>query len=282
MVTVFSATQARPRKSLGQHFLVDGAILSRIVSAAGLTADDVVVEVGPGRGALTRRLVERAGLVVALELDEDLAEALPGRLGHPANLRVVVADARSADIPALLGSDSTYKVVANLPYYAANPILRRFLETDHPPSSMVLMLQREVARSVAARPGSMGLLSVAVQCYAEARLVCTVPPKAFRPPPKVSSAVVRLDVKPQPVVPLAAASGFFALVRAGFAAPRKQLRNSLGQGLRVAGEDVDRILDAAGISGRRRPETLALEEWVQVYRVWEQQANGATGSLLQD
>ena len=281
-MTVFSATRARPRKSLGQHFLADGAVLNRIVTAAGLTGEDVVVEVGPGRGALTRRLAERAGLVVALELDPALAEGLPERLGNPPNLRVVTADARTVDIPALLDGRADYKVVANLPYYAANPILRRFLEAAAPPSLMVLMLQREVARSVVAQPGGMGLLSVAVQCYARAGLVCTVPPRAFRPPPKVSSAVVRLDVRAEPAVPPGDRDGFFEVVRAGFAAPRKQLRNSLGQGLGVTGDRAASVLAAAGVCGQRRPGTLALEEWVRVFRAWEQQAAGASTSIRQD
>ncbi len=285
-MTVFSATQVRPRKfqrkALGQHFLVDGGILNRIAGAAGLTGDDVVVEIGPGRGALTRRLVERAGRVIALELDPLLAEALPDRLGNPANLEVVTADARTVDIGALLEGVSGCKVVANLPYYAANPILRRFLEAPLQPSLLVVMLQREVARSVTAAPGEMGLLSVAVQCYAEAKMVCTAPPRAFRPPPKVSSAVVRLDVRPQPAVPPGEADGFFSVVRAGFAAPRKQLRNSLAQGLRAAAEAVDCTLDAAGISGQRRPGTLTVQEWVGVYRAWEQRFAGASTSLRQD
>lgn len=269
---------APPRKALGQHFLVDGRILNRLLTAAELTPADVVLEVGPGRGALTRQLLRRAGRVIAIELDAALAAALPARLGHPAHLEVVNADARTVDLAALLDGATPYKVIANLPYYAANPILRRFLEMDaaYRPQLLTVMVQREVADSIAAAPGRMAMLSVAVQYYAVPRLICAVPPAAFRPPPKVASAVVRLDLRPQPAVAVADSAAFFALVRAGFAAPRKQLRNSLGQGLRQPGSAIDPLLAAAAIDGRRRAETLSLEEWAALY-----QAVAAAGDLLE-
>ena len=259
---------APPRKALGQHFLVDGRILSRLLTAADLTPPDVVLEIGPGRGVLTRQLLRRAGRVIAIELDAALAAALPARMGQPPHLEVVNADARTVDLTALLSAATPYKVFANLPYYAANPILRRFLEMDdaYRPQLLTVMVQREVADSIAAAPGRMSLLSVAVQYYAVPKLICAVPPAAFRPPPKVASAVVRLDLRPQPAVAVDDTDAFFALVRAGFAAPRKQLRNSLGQGLRRPGSAIDPLLTTAAIDGRRRAETLSLEEWAALYR----------------
>ena len=268
----------RPRKSLGQHFLSDSRVVSRIIEAADLSPADTVVEIGPGRGVLTRRLVQEAGRVVAVELDSRLCEELPGRLDFPANLRCVMADAREADLPALAVSNdplplrgrdgvvvsSEYKVVGNLPYYAANPIVRRVLESAPPPSLALVMVQREVADSMTAAPGNMTLLSVATQFYADARLVCSVPPSAFRPPPKVRSAVVRLDVRQRPVVAPSEREAFFEVVRAGFSAPRKQLHNSLSHGLGVAPRVGASILERAGIDGKRRPATLSLEEWVNV------------------
>lgn len=275
--TVTSPPPAKPRKSLGQHFLVDARILSRIVAAADLTPEDVALEIGPGRGALTRRLLARAARVVVVELDAGLAAALPGRLGNPPNLTVVTADARTVDIGSLVGDRSSgdrpaglaYKVAANLPYYAANPIIRRFLEAEPRPRSMVLMLQREVADSMTAGPGKMSLLAVATQYYATPRPVCLVPPSAFRPAPKVTSAVVRLDLRERPAVAVANTGAFFDLVRAGFSAPRKQLRNSLSQGLGLPAGLVGGLLAAAGIDGRRRAETLSIEEWAAVYTVRE-------------
>ena len=262
-----SIPTARPRKSLGQHFLVDSRILARIVAAAQLTAGDLVVEIGPGRGALTRRLLSVADRVVAVEMDADLAQSLSARLGEPANLSVINADARTVDLDEVAGN-SPYKVVANLPYYAANPIIRRFLEADHRPTEMVVMVQREVAESMTAAPGRMSLLSVAVQFYASASMVCSVPPSAFRPAPKVTSAVVRLELLPQPPLDESEAGAFFNLVRAGFSAPRKQLHNSLAQGLGKASTSTCRMLEDAGIDGSRRAGTLSLDEWLEVYRVW--------------
>ncbi len=280
-LTAPSPPSAKPRKSLGQHFLVDDRILSRIVAAADLAPEDVALEIGPGRGALTRRLLPRAGRVIAVELDAGLAAALPGRVGNPPNLTVVAADARTVDIGSLIGEGIgdglidradgrlTYKVVANLPYYAANPIVRRFLESEWRPSLMVLMLQQEVADSMTAAPGKMSLLSVATQFYATARPVCTVPPSAFRPVPKVTSAVVRLDLLERPAVEVSDTGAFFDLVRAGFSAPRKQLRNSLSHGLGLPAGVVGELLDSVRVDGRRRAETLAIEEWAAVYTVWE-------------
>jgi 16S rRNA (adenine1518-N6/adenine1519-N6)-dimethyltransferase len=260
--------RAGPRKALGQHFLTDGRILSRVLAAAEITSEDTVLEVGPGRGALTRRLVGQAARVIALELDPQLAAALPAHLDDPPNLTVVEADARKVDIGSLLGPDAVYKVVGNLPYYAANPIVRRFLESIPQPRLMVVMVQQEVARSMAAGPGKMGLLSVATQFYAVPRIVCSVPPRVFRPPPKVTSALVRLEVRAGPPVDVADPDAFFSLVRAGFSAPRKQLRNSLGHGLGVANQVVGRLLSDVGLDGSLRPANLSLEDWAMIYRAW--------------
>ena len=265
---------SRPRKSLGQHFLSDSRIAARIIDAAQLTPDDTVVEIGPGRGVLTRRLVGKAGRVVAVELDERLCDELPSRLDFPENLQCVHADAREADLPALAGVASDlsrlgYKVIGNLPYYAANPIIRLTLESEPPPSLALFMVQSEVADSMTAQPGSMTMLSVATQYFAEARTVCSVPPSAFRPAPKVRSAVVKLDVRTRPAVDVSDRQAFFDTVRAGFSAPRKQLHNSLSHGLRTAPAIVADILEQAGIDGRRRPATLSLEEWARVYTIWQ-------------
>jgi len=253
---------------LGQHFLASGRILNRIAAAAELTPEDVVVEVGPGAGALTGRLLEQAGRVVAVEVDPHLAYTLPARLGNPPALTVLEADARYVDLDSLVPAGQKYKVAANLPYYAANPIVRRFLEAAHKPSLMVLTLQQEVAASMTAAPGKMTMLSVAVQYYAQAAIVCTVPASAFRPPPKVTSAVVKLVLRPVPAVEVDDADRFFGLVRAGFSAPRKQLRNSLGHGLGLSGGTIDGLLDHAGVDVKRRAETLALAEWAAIYLAW--------------
>ena len=265
---------AGPRKALGQHFLCDSRIAARIVAAAGLTPADTVVEIGPGRGFLTRRLARQAGRVVAVELDARLCAELPARLGFPDNLRCVAADAREVDLPALAADAAPgaagYQVIGNLPYYAANPIIRRALEAAPPPSLALFMVQREVADGMTAAPGAMTMLSVATQFYAEARLVCAVPPAAFRPPPKVRSAVVRLAPRPRPAVDTPDREAFFAVVRAGFAAPRKQLRNSLSRGLDIAPDCAAAVLARAGIDGRRRPAALSLPEWAAICDSWRE------------
>ena len=264
--TLTRGRRVPPRKALGQHFLADGQVLQHILDAAELGAEDVVVEVGPGRGALTRHLARKAGRVIAIEMDSNLAASLPGLLGSPPNLRVVHEDARLVDLARLLDGVERYKLVANLPYYAASPILRRFLEAGEPrPSVMVVMLQKEVATSMVAADGKMSLLSVAIQLHGVPRIICYAPPDAFNPPPKVSSAVVRIDPRPVPAVEVADSEAFFRVVRAGFFAPRKQLRNSLSVGLGVPPDRVTTLLDEAGVDYRLRPENLSLADWANVY-----------------
>ena len=220
--------------------------------------------------------------MVTIELDPELAGTLPARLGNPANLISVAGDARHVDIAALIGLDTPYKMVANLPYYAANPIIRRFLETPPRPRLMVVMVQREVARTMVAEPGQMGILSVAVQYYARASLVCEVPPQAFQPQPKVSSAAVKLELYEESPAAVADPDAFFDLVRAGFAAPRKQLRNSLSQGLGVSPQQAAELLQSAELDGRRRAETLSLEEWTGLFTCWTERSGLASSGLRQD
>lgn len=251
----------RAKRSLGQNFLVDRRVLARVVDAAELSASDQVLEIGPGRGALTDRLAESAGSVLAVELDDELVARLSDRFADRPNVRIVAGDARTVDVRELLDTSAGYKLVANLPYYAATPIVRRFLEMDDGPRLMVVMVQREVARAMTAAPGQMSLLSVATQLYGGARVVATVPPRAFRPAPKVTSAIVRIDVYDRPSLRLRSEREFFRLVRAGFSARRKQLRNALNQGLSLPAADVERLLACAGIDPKRRAETLSLAEW---------------------
>ena len=268
----FSTNRAGSRTYLGQHFLANTRIAARILDAAELCSDDFVVEIGPGRGALTRLLVQNVRRVVAIELDPDLRTGLLRRLGHPNNLTCIEADARAVDMAELIAPETRYKVVANLPYYAANPIVRRLLVSHPKPDLLVVMVQQEVAKNMVAKPGNMGILSVATQFYAKAKMVCSVPPKCFRPPPKVTSAVIRLDVLSSPAAALEREDDFFRIVRAGFAAPRKQIRNSFSQGLGIEPSIGASILAEAGIDNTRRPQTLEIEEWVKVYRAWNESA----------
>jgi 16S rRNA (adenine1518-N6/adenine1519-N6)-dimethyltransferase len=261
-------TRRRPRKSLGQHWLSDPGYLKRIASAAEIDVEETVVEVGAGTGLLTRRLVEVAAKVIAVEVDPSLAARLREKFVGAPNVTVVEADVMALapeEILAWGGSGLPYVVVGNLPYYIGTPIVRRFLEAAVKPRRMVVMLQSEVAESMCAKPGRMSYLSVQMQLHAETRVLFQVPPRAFRPPPKVRSAVVRLDVRDGPAVEVDDPAAFLEFARAGFAAPRKQLRNSLAVGLGWKGPAVDELLEASGLEGTRRPATLSLGDWRDVY-----------------
>lgn len=246
------------------------------MAAADIGSEETVVEIGAGLGVLTRELAARARAVVAVEVDERLCLHLRQSLQPYPNVTVVCADVlalsparllEKAGLPAgQAGARCPYAVVANLPYYIAAPVLRHFLEGDLPPKRLVVMLQREVAESIAAGPGRMSLLGVAVQFYGRPRLLFDVPARAFYPPPKVRSAVLRIDVGEGPRVEVPNAASFFEVVRAGFSAPRKQLRNSLAQGLSVPPAEAEALLAAAGVDSRRRPQELSVEEWATLCR----------------
>ena len=268
MESSISSSYTPAKKSLGQNFLVDRRIVSRIIAAAELSSNDAVLEIGPGRGSLTRPLAERGASLTAIELDDDLAAALSDEFAAQPQVHIVHADAREVDIPSLVPQDTPYKLIANLPYYAAQPIIRRFLEAQHKPTLMVVMVQREVARNMTAAPGDMSLLSVATQLYGKPRIVSSVPPRAFRPAPKVTSAIVRIDVIPEPALPIDSIDAFFTLARAGFSAPRKQIHNCLQQGLSISRTEAEAMLSDALIDPRRRPQTLSLDDWGDLYAAW--------------
>lgn len=258
-----------PAKALGQHFLIDRRIVERIVAATGVTGAELVVEVGPGTGVLTDRLAGLARRLVAIELDRELAARLRERYAAMGHVEVLQADVLSVDPSSLFAGedpDATYGLVGNLPYNIGTAVLRHFLESRRPPAWVVAMLQREVADAVAARPGAMSLVSVGVQVYAEARRLFSVPPSAFYPPPKVYSAVVRLDLRAAPLVPEEERERFFEVVRAGFSAPRKQIRNSLANGLGVSPVVAGAAIEAAGLSIRARPQDLTVEDWLRLSR----------------
>jgi 16S rRNA (adenine1518-N6/adenine1519-N6)-dimethyltransferase len=256
----------RARKGLGQHFLIDGEVLKRITSAAELTPTDVIVEVGPGLGVLTRELAQKAGRVIAIELDNKLAAALKQTLAPFNNVTIINDDVLKIEPKNLA---TAYKVVANLPYYITSPVLRHFLEASTKPRLMILMVQKEVAEAIVAKPGEMSLLAVSVQFYGEPRIISPVPAQCFYPAPKVDSAILRINLYPQPRV-MVDEGGFFAVVRAGFTAPRKQLVNSLAQGLEVSKSEILPRLETAGITPQRRAETLTLEEWARLWQVFKE------------
>ena len=262
----------KPRKGLGQHFLVDEEVLEVIISAAEISPDDTIVEVGPGLGILTEELARRAGGVIAIELDDKLAALLKKTLASFKNVTIVndnVLNIEPGDLLARRGVNPVYKVVANLPYYITSPVLRHFLDSSARPQVMIFMVQKEVAEAIAAKPGDMSLLSVSVQFYGKPEIISYVPAESFYPAPEVDSALLRIGLYPEPAVTVDE-GGFFELVRAGFAAPRKQMANSLSQGLGLPKTVVLPFFEKADIDWQRRAETLTLEEWARLWRVFEE------------
>lgn len=279
----------KPKQSLAQNFLVDEAHLARIAAAATLTKEDIVLEIGPGPGSLTAHLVEEAGRVIAVELDNRLIEPLRQRFADQPQLTVIHGDILEL-APGALVEQATrdeeqetggnagarvppskvppYKVVANLPYYITSAVLRHLLEATDPPTVIVVLVQKEVAERICATPGNLSLLAVSVQYYAKPTLVHHVPAGAFYPPPKVDSAVLRLDCYPTPVVSDIMPKDFFRVVRAGFSQKRKQLRNTISAGLHLPKAAVTDLLTTAEIDPKRRAETLTLEEWGVLCKLW--------------
>jgi 16S rRNA (adenine1518-N6/adenine1519-N6)-dimethyltransferase len=261
----------KAKKRLGQHFLINEEVLKCITSAAELTPEDVIVEVGPGLGILTRRLAERVARVISVELDSRLVSMLRRSLSTYSNVSIIQGDILKILPSQLLeGPGQNYKVVANLPYYITSPVLRHFLEATFKPSLMVVMVQKEVAEAIAAPPGKMSLLSVSVQFYSKPTIVSYVPAESFYPVPKVDSAILHFDVYSKPAIEVSDIDSFFDMVRHGFSSPRKQLRNSLAQSLGMLPGQIALLLGEARIDAKRRAETLSLEEWQNLWQSFNQ------------
>jgi 16S rRNA (adenine1518-N6/adenine1519-N6)-dimethyltransferase len=263
----------QPKHGLGQNFLTDAVHLQRIVDAAALERGDVVLEIGPGLGALTERLAGLAGRVVSVELDVRLITYLRARFATRGHVTIVQGDILKlapGDFLASIASVSTgYKVVANLPYYITAAVLRHLVEAETPPTSMVLTVQSEVAERMVASPPNMSLLALGVQFFCVGEIADRIPAAAFYPVPKVDSAVVKLLRRADNAVPGVSPADFFRVARAGFCQPRKQLRNSLAAGLGVPASQAQAWLETAGISAQRRAETVTLDEWGALVRTVE-------------
>ena len=258
------ASSRGPKKSLGQHWLKDPEILADIAEAAELTGDDVVLEIGPGLGTLTSRLLARANSVTAVEFDTDLARKLPGQFPGK-KLAVVNQDILQFDLNQL---PKNYKVVANVPYYITSKIVEKLMTAENKPSIAVLLVQKEVAERIAAEAGNMSILSVSVQIFAEAELDIEVPRQFFTPPPKVDSQVVILRTRNNPLITPEDQRDFFRIVKAGFSAKRKKLRSSLSGGLGIDKSVAEELLKNAGISPDARAEDLAIEDWKRLLKEW--------------
>ncbi len=279
-----------PTRSKGQNFLIEETVYAKIIEAADLSKDDTVLEVGPGFGFLTRKLAAKAGRVIAVELDDKLAGLLEANLQQRGIENVEVLNENVLDlnpkslipnpksqnikIKKKLNFESRelndYKIVANLPYNISSIFLRKFLTVKERPSEMVLMLQKEVAERIVAKPGKMSLLAVSVQFYAQASVVCFVPANAFWPAPKVDSAIIRLKIKNCKSKILGGVDkerDFFRLVRFGFAAKRKMLKNNLVAGYKINQENAENYLKLANLSPKIRAEDLSVADWIKLFEL---------------
>lgn len=258
----------RPDKRLGQNFLIEESELRKIIDIAQIGSNDTVLEIGPGLGSLTRLLAEQSQRVVAVELDEKLIPPLKEVLSPFPNVQLVQGDILALNLDHLLGEIS-YRVVANIPYYITSALIRHLLEAKAKPYQMVLTVQREVAERITAKPGDMSLLALSVQVYGAPEVMARIPAEAFYPAPAVDSAVVRVNLYPEPIMPTGRLSFFFRLAKAGFSQKRKTLRNSLSAGMHWSPPQAEAVLRSAGIDPQRRAETLSLEEWGKLVEVAE-------------
>lgn len=252
-----------PKKSLGQHWLKDREILTYIAEEAEITPEDTVLEIGPGLGTLTSELLRRAKKVIAVEFDEDLARKLPGQFPGK-KLEVIQSDILSFDLSVL---PKGYKVVANVPYYITSKIVHHLMTAKNKPTTAVLLVQKEVAERLAARPGDMSILALSAQVFADVSLGDVVPAEFFTPPPKVDSQVVILHSLALPFLTDISEKDFFRVVKAGFSAPRKKLRSSLS-GLGLTKEGLALLLDEAAIDANARAEMLSKEDWLNLARAF--------------
>lgn len=255
----------QPRKKLGQHFLIDKQVLEKIIIASELQPSDVVLEIGPGLGILTKALAEKVKKVVAVEADKKIAVILKKEVGDIPAVQIVEADIlkiTGPELVALLG----YKLIANLPYQITSPVLWKFLQQEPRPKMMVIMIQKEVAERICAKPGKMNLLAVLVQFYGVPKIIAKISQQSFWPPPKVESAILKItDINDQRYN-IKDHQQFFQMVKAGFHCPRKQLQNNLADYLQRNKKSIQKVLENLKINPKIRAEDLSIQNWVTLHR----------------
>ena len=256
----------QPVKRLGQHFLVDKKILRKIIRVANLKSEDIVLEVGPGTGNLTQELAKMAKKVVAIEKDPKMVEILKKTLKNFKNIEIIQGDILK--IKNLKLEVKNYKIVANIPYYLTSPLIRKCLESENPPKEMILMVQKEVAQRICAKPPMMNLLAISVQFYAKPEIISFVSKKSFWPQPKVDSTIITIVPRQFRIqVSRQFRERFFRIVKAGFSQPRKQILNNLTKGLKLDKEVVRAWLEKNKISPLQRAETLTVKDWILLTKI---------------
>ena len=254
---------------LGQNFLVDKFVRSRIIKASQIEANETVIEIGAGKGFLTSELIKFSDKVIALEVDQILIEKLKVKFQKNLNLNILSEDGRFYNVDEY-SSIGKYKLIANLPYYAANPILINFLKRNNKPSLIVVMLQKEVALQITAGIGQMRMLSVIVQFYGKPSIVTHIKPKSFKPVPKVHSSLIAIKPYDEPVLKIDSEPDFFKLVKLGFSTPRKRLVNSIHHGLNIPKSNSFELLDKSKIDSSKRPQELSIIEWGNLYKTYNE------------
>src|SRR3989344_4606802 len=262
---IIASHNVKPNKFLGQNFLVNKPALNKIIDAADLTKNDVVLEIGPGLGVLTRELAKHAGNVIAIEKDGSMITILKETLNDIKNVNIIQADILKFNNYSLLTKN--YKLIANIPYYLTSPLIRKFLESENKPEEIILMIQKEVAQRICSKPGDMSLLSVSVQFYAEAKIISYVSKNCFWPAPKIDSAIIKIIPKKERL--LVDSDLFFTIVKAGFSHPRKQLVNNLSvlkslNGVKLTKYTISEWLSRNSINQNQRAETLSIENWINL------------------
>jgi len=261
--TFLRSYNLRPKDYLGQNFLADETALQKIIDAAELKSTDTVLEVGPGLGVLTRELASRAKKVVAVEKDSNLVKMLNVELSNLNNLEIINLDILQFDVAKNISG--SYKIVANIPYYLTSALLRLFLESANQPERLVLMVQKEVGERIVAEPGELSLLGISVQISADAEIVAFVPRTSFHPAPDVDSVVIKIT--PRVKYPeITDDKLFFRILKIAFAGKRKQIHNTLANGLHLDKDQTAKLLTSAGIDGVMRPQDLSIENWIEIYK----------------
>lgn len=253
---ILNSLDIKPSKGLGQNFLVDKNALNKIIKAADIKSNDVILEIGPGLGVLTKELAKRAKKVIAVEKDKKMIAVLRETLKDYKNVEIINADALKVKLDT-----KNYKVVANLPYYITSPVIRKFLESENQPNTMILMVQKEVGQRICSKPPDMNLLAISVQIYSKPEIVSYISKNSFWPKPKVDSAIIKISDIKKPDINT---NLFFKIVKAGFSQPRKQLVNNISKGLKLTKETALRFLNANGIDSNRRAEILNVKDWINL------------------
>lgn len=251
-----------PIKHLGQNFLIDKTVISKLINGAKVLRADVVLEIGPGMGVLTQEIAKRAGKVIAVEKDPRMCELLKERLRDFDNIEIIQGDIlKLKKNYELRIMNHEYKIIANLPFYITSPVIRKFLEAKDPPQEMTLIIQKEVAQRICAKPPKMSILAVSVQFYAKVKILSYISKKSFYPQPKVDSAIIQ--IKPEKKYKVDT-DKFFQIVKAGFSQPRKQIANNLSKQLKLDKKKLNSLLLDKGVKPTQRAETLSIKDWINL------------------